>query len=59
MLMFVALMGRESEVTLLLFLDGDYDIGWSLKSDGSYDLIADLWGVAKKHNQTELIRGII
>jgi hypothetical protein len=26
--------------------------------DGSYDLIADLWGVAKKHNQTELINSI-
>ena len=27
-------------------------------SDGSFDLIADLWGVAKKHNQTELINSI-
>ncbi|NJM27749.1 MAG: DUF1257 domain-containing protein, partial [Pseudanabaena sp. RU_4_16] len=23
-----------------------------------FDLIADLWGVAKKHNQTELINSI-
>jgi hypothetical protein len=30
-------------------LEGDYDLGWSKNPDGSYDLIADLWGVAKKH----------
>lgn len=39
-------------------LDGDYDLGWSRNTDGSFDLIADLWGVAKKHNQTELINSI-
>jgi hypothetical protein len=33
-------------------------LGWSRNSDGSFDLIADLWGVAKKHNQTELINSI-
>ena len=39
-------------------LEGEYDLGWSRNSDGSFDLIADLWGVAKKHNQTELINSI-
>jgi hypothetical protein len=39
-------------------LEGDYDLGWSRNADGSFDLIADLWGVAKKHNQTELINSI-
>lgn len=39
-------------------LEGDYDLGWSQNPDGSYDLIADLWGVAKKYNQTELINSI-
>ncbi|ELS34430.1 MULTISPECIES: DUF1257 domain-containing protein [Pseudanabaena] len=39
-------------------LEGDYDLGWSRNTDGSFDLIADLWGVAKKHNQTELINSI-
>ena len=39
-------------------LDGEYDLGWSRNTDGSFDLIADLWGVAKKHNQTELINSI-
>ena len=37
---------------------GQYDLGWSRNTDGSFDLIADLWGVAKKHNQTELINSI-
>ncbi|MDX1977449.1 MAG: DUF1257 domain-containing protein [Pseudanabaenaceae cyanobacterium bins.68] len=39
-------------------LEGDYDLGWSRNSDGSFDLIADLWGVAKRHNQTELLNSI-
>lgn len=43
---------------IVAMLDGEYDLGWSLNADGSYDLIADLWGVAKKHNQTELINAI-
>jgi len=41
---------------LVAVLEGEYDLGWSRNSDGS--LIADLWGVAKKHNQTELINSI-
>jgi hypothetical protein len=43
---------------IVAMLDGEYDLGWSLNADGSFDLIADLWGVAKKHNQTELINAI-
>ncbi len=43
---------------IVAVLDGDYDLGWSKNPDGSFDLIADLWGVAKKHNQTELINSI-
>jgi hypothetical protein len=39
-------------------LEGEYDLGWSQNADGTFDLIADLWGVAKKHNQTELINSI-
>jgi ABC-type transport system substrate-binding protein len=39
-------------------LEGEYDLGWSRNADGSFDLIADLWGVAKRHNQTELINSI-
>lgn len=43
---------------IVAVLEGEYDLGWSRNADGSFDLIADLWGVAKKHNQTELINSI-
>jgi hypothetical protein len=50
--------GQRLRSDIVATLEGEYDLGWSRNSDGSYDLIADLWGVAKKHNQTELINSI-
>lgn len=50
--------GQQIRADIVAVLDGDYDLGWSQNADGSFDLIADLWGVAKKHNQTELINSI-
>lgn len=50
--------GQSVRADIVAVLEGDYDIGWSRNADGSFDLIADLWGVAKKHNQTELINSI-
>ena len=50
--------GQNVRADIVAVLEGDYDIGWSRNADGSFDLIADLWGVAKKHNQTELINSI-
>ena len=50
--------GQRVRADIVAVLDGEYDLGWSRNSDGSFDLIADLWGVAKKHNQTELINSI-
>ncbi len=50
--------GQQVRADIVAVLDGDYDLGWSQNTDGSFDLIADLWGVAKKHNQTELINSI-
>jgi ABC-type transport system substrate-binding protein len=50
--------GQRVRADIVAMLEGDYDLGWSRNSDGSFDLIADLWGVAKKHNQTELINSI-
>ena len=50
--------GQRVRADIVAVLEGDYDLGWSRNSDGTYDLIADLWGVAKKHNQTELINAI-
>ena len=50
--------GQRQRADIVAVLEGDYDLGWSRNSDGTFDLIADLWGVAKKHNQTELINSI-
>ncbi|TVQ59956.1 MAG: DUF1257 domain-containing protein [Spirulina sp. DLM2.Bin59] len=50
--------GQQVRADLVAVLDGEYDLGWSGNGDGTFDLIADLWGVAKKHNQTELINSI-
>jgi hypothetical protein len=50
--------GQQVRSDIVATLEGDYDLGWSRNVDGSFDLIADLWGVAKKHNQTELINAI-
>ena len=48
----------RTKISNVAVLEGEYDLGWSRNADGSFDLIADLWGVAKKHNQTELINSI-
>jgi hypothetical protein len=50
--------GQRVRADIVAVLEGDYDLGWSQNADGTFDLIADLWGVAKKHNQTELINSI-
>jgi Protein of unknown function (DUF1257) len=50
--------GQRVRADIVAMLEGEYDLGWSRNPDGSFDLIADLWGVAKKHNQTELINSI-
>ena len=50
--------GQRVRADIVAVLEGEYDLGWSENSDGTFDLIADLWGVAKKHNQTELINSI-
>jgi len=50
--------GQLVRACVVAVIEGEYDLGWGLNSDGSYDLIADLEGVAKKHDQTALIRSI-
>ncbi|UZQ54179.1 DUF1257 domain-containing protein [Trichothermofontia sichuanensis B231] len=50
--------GQRVRADLVAVLEGEYDLGWTRNTEGTYDLIADLWGVAKKHNQTELINAI-
>ncbi len=43
---------------IVAVLDGEYDIGWYRNAHGSFDMIADLQGVAKNHNQAELINSL-
>ena len=52
--------GRYQTVSadIVIILVGSYDIGFSLSADGAYDLTADLWGIAKAYNQTNLINTI-
>ena len=49
---------RRVRADIVAVLEGEYVLGWSRNADGSFDLIADLWGVAKKYNQAELINSI-
>ena len=50
--------GQGAIADIVAVLEGGCDIGWLRNANGSYDLIADLWGVAKKNNPTELINSI-
>lgn len=50
--------GTTKRADVVAVLAGNFDIGWSKNNDGTFDLIADLWGVAKMHNQTELVNSI-
>jgi hypothetical protein len=50
--------GQSARADIVAVLEGEYDLGWSRNAEGSFDLLADFWGVAKKHNQSELIERI-
>lgn len=43
---------------IVAVLEGGYDLGWSRSVDGSFDLIADLWGVARKQDVAALLNSI-
>lgn len=49
---------QKVRADIVAVLEGEYDIGWSRNASGSFDMIADIWGVAKKHNQSQLINAI-
>ena len=50
--------GQSIRADIVVRLEGEYDLGFCLNIDGNFDIVADLWGVAKKHNQSELINSI-
>lgn len=52
------LCGQAVPAEIVVVLEGDCDLGWSRNSDGSFGLVADLWGVAKQHNLTDLMNAV-
>jgi hypothetical protein len=50
--------GQHIRADIVAVLEGDCDLGWSRNADGSFNLIADLWGVARRHNMPGLINSI-
>ena len=57
----VAVRGSDCQhvrADIVAVLEGGYDLGWSRSADGSLNLIADLWGVARKHDMPKLISSI-
>lgn len=52
-------VGRQrTQADVVAVLEGCCDLGWFRNAEGSLDLVADLWGVSRKHNMAELISTI-
>jgi hypothetical protein len=52
------LCNQTIRTDIVVVLDGDCDLGWSRSLDGSFALVANLRGVAKNHNVTNLINAL-
>ncbi|MCC5653324.1 DUF1257 domain-containing protein [Nostoc sp. XA013] len=50
--------GQQTHADIIAVLEGECDIGWSRNVDGTFDFIADVPGVAIKHNQAQLLNSI-
>ena len=50
--------GQRVQADIVAVLDGEQDIGWSGNANGTFDMIADLPGVASRKNLNELINSI-
>ncbi|NMG05335.1 DUF1257 domain-containing protein [Brasilonema sp. UFV-L1] len=50
--------GQRVHADIIAVLEGECDIGWCSNDDGTFDFIADVPGVAIKHNQAQLINSI-
>lgn len=50
--------GLRVSADIVAVLEGQYDIGWSQNSDGSLDLIADIFSISQEQNIRELINKI-
>ena len=52
------LCNQSVPADIVLALEGDCDLGWARSEDGSFAIVADLWGVAKHHNLEKLMSAI-
>jgi hypothetical protein len=52
------LCGQSVHADIMVVLDGECDLGWSRRSDGSFALVADLWGVARRHDVAKLMTAV-
>jgi hypothetical protein len=50
--------GQRPKADIVAVLDGEYDLGWLETENGTFSMIGDTWGVAKKHNLSELANSI-
>lgn len=50
--------GQRVEADIVAVLDGEQDLGWSRNANGSFDLMAELSGVARKNNLNQLLDSI-
>ncbi|HCF28850.1 MAG TPA: hypothetical protein DEV81_16985 [Cyanobacteria bacterium UBA11049] len=50
--------GQKVKADIVAVLEGGHDLGWKRNANGSFDMIADLSGVAKTHDQAELITAL-
>lgn len=46
------------DADIVVVLDGECDLGWSRSPDGSFAVVGDLWGIAKKHNLANLMTAV-
>ena len=51
--------GQRVRADLVAVLEGEYDLGWSRNGDGSFDLIADLWGVGRCSRPAPRFAGLL
>jgi len=50
--------GQRIRADIVAVLNGEQDIGWSRNAHGSFDMISDLSGVARKNNLNELVNSV-
>lgn len=49
---------QKVKAEIVAVLKGGYDLGWTLSTDGTLSLIADLWAVSRENDLSRLITQI-